>query len=160
MKFLEKDLEDIIYKADKETLKERGLSITGKLYRQLYIGGYGIADLVEIRRNTDIYDDCIGQYFSITVYELKKGRIGCKALLQAIRYARGIERYLNKRFKGVNSYFHIVLIGNDIELDDFCYVESMMDNLSTYTYSYDVDGISFQHMGDYYLRNEGFGYED
>ncbi len=40
MKFLEKDLEQIIYSADKELLAQRGLEINGTLIRQLRIGNY------------------------------------------------------------------------------------------------------------------------
>ena len=51
MKFLEKDLEEIIwdaYKNDKLSLiNNRGLFINGLIKRQLRIGNYGIADLVQ-----------------------------------------------------------------------------------------------------------------
>ena len=50
MKFLEKDLEQIIFESGRDSLRERGLSISGKLLRQLRIGNYGIADLVEFVR--------------------------------------------------------------------------------------------------------------
>ena len=50
MKFFEKDLEEIIYLSDKDKLSDRGLYLNGKLKRQLRIGNYGVADLIEYKR--------------------------------------------------------------------------------------------------------------
>ena len=66
MKFLEKDLEQIIYESSNKLLREKGLNIRGKKYRQLRIGNYGIADIISVRR----YEDCL----YINIYELKKSK--------------------------------------------------------------------------------------
>ena len=50
MKFLENDLEEIIYTSGRDVLEQRGLTINGKLLRQVKIGNYGIADLIEFQR--------------------------------------------------------------------------------------------------------------
>ena len=50
MKFLEKDLEEIIFETSNKELNERGLFVYGKKYRQLRIGNYGVADLVVVDR--------------------------------------------------------------------------------------------------------------
>ena len=99
MNFLEKDLEQIIYEADKELLAEKGLRVNGKLLRQVRIGNYGIADLVSIRRP---YQDTFFGYQEkglITIYELKKENISVSAFLQAIGYARGIMRWMEQHSK-------------------------------------------------------------
>lgn len=83
MKFLEKDLEDIIFNADNESLQSRGLEIRGFKKRQLNIGNYGIADIVTFERSNYI-DEEYAEYVGgenkthsrpiITVYELKKNK--------------------------------------------------------------------------------------
>ena len=83
MKFLEKNLEDIIFETDNEKLQERGLDIRGKKFRQLRLSHYGIADIVTVSR--------IGQSLQIDIFELKKDVITVDTLLQALRYIEGIK---------------------------------------------------------------------
>jgi len=156
MDFLEKDLEEIIYNANKEELHKRGLFINGKLFRQLRIGNYGIADLVEVERLS-------GQLY-ITVYELKKDKIGISAFLQGLNYVRGIKSYIEKeRGKSISVYFQIVLIGKKIDSNSsFCYLPEFLINfdganfLTNYTYSYSVNGIIFKEESEYDLIDKGF----
>lgn len=169
MKFLEKDLEEIIYEADKDFLDKRGLYLDGKLFRQFKIGNYGIADLVSISK--DYRDPYFGQktfpFLTITVYELKKDKIGISALLQAIKYVNGIKSYLNKR-KIYNVNYRISLIGSDIDITgSFCFIPELIghdelignDKISSidfYTYEYKIDGVYFKNHYGYVLTNEGF----
>lgn len=59
MEFLEKkDLEDIIWEAyqseyGKYELFNKGLSISGKMYRQVNLGDYGILDLMTVSINPE-----------------------------------------------------------------------------------------------------------
>lgn len=163
MSFLEKDLENIIWESDKEELSERGLPIYGKLIRQLNIKGYGVADLVE----WDIEKYPYGKILNITIYELKKDKIGISALLQSISYARGIQRYLNKRLKNLQFTINIVLVGSSVDTKgSFCYLPDLMCNeysygmlnsIQYYTYDYKIDGIRFKESYGYYSSTEEFG---
>ena len=172
MKFLEKDLEEIIFKSPKKQLQERGLYVTGKLLRQKRIGNYGIADLIEFERpkKHDMIGPCKG---AITVYELKQNKITMSAFLQGIGYIKGIKEYLKHRgYDPFNYHFRLVLIGNEIDINsqfaflpevistDTC-IDSHIDsesNFSTsfYTYSYNYDGILFDEHDFYFLTNNGF----
>ena len=117
MEFLEKDLEEIIFEADRNDLIERGLNIRGKLFRQLKIGNYGIADLVEVSRfRKDGWHEGsqIEPRLFITVYELKKDKIGISAFLQALGYLKGIRQYLRVRKPNIEFILHIVLIGREM----------------------------------------------
>jgi len=165
MNFLEKDLEEIIYKSDKELLQKKGLPIYGKLLRQLRIGNYGTADIVEVDRSYIDGANSIYPYLKITVYELKKDKIGISAFLQAVRYVKGIKKYIEKR--GINSYsLHITLIGKDLDLNSsFCYLPDILNDycsefgenfLSNYTYKYGINGLEFNDELNYSLTNEGF----
>lgn len=156
MDFLEKDLEQIIWDSwneDKgETLSNRGLEMFhNRLFRQLKIGNYGIADLVGVSRYP--------RGLHITIYELKKETIGISAFLQAVGYARGIQRYLEYRGFKYNIYINIVLIGKHIDTKStFCYLPDIINvdkfELSNYTYFYSIDGVYFEtHLG-FKIKNE------
>lgn len=169
MEFLEKDLETIIWESNNEKLLDRGLyGVYGcKLYRQLKIGNYGVADLVSIGRS-NIYED-EEPHLIITVFELKKDKVGISAFLQAIRYCKGIKRYLEKR--NFNNFkLNISLVGKDVDMSgDFIYITDLIGNVGSnsecfgvidkidfYTYKYELDGLYFESKNEYSLIEEGF----
>ncbi len=168
MKFLENDLEEIIYTSGRDVLEERGLPIYGTLKRQLRIGNYGVADLVEFIRPFH-YESPVGNLFhkgTITIYELKKEQIGISAFLQSLNYLKGIRSYLEKRGTLDKYYINIVLIGRNIDTSgSFCFIPELikLDNSSDeygeiqfYTYKYEIDGLRFNEECGYSLKNEGF----
>jgi len=177
MKFLEKDLEEIIYETYNDNPKElqkRGLYLNGKIKRQLRIGNYGIADLVTFERDIDyeynpdrfidkdgvktmIFECYINPKLVITVYELKKDKIGISAYLQALKYVKGIQSYLDKREFNNNVEYNIVLIGNELDTSgSFCFIPNFSSNVKFYTYSYGVNGIKFRNKEGYVLTDENF----
>ena len=173
MKFLEKDLEQIIYTSGMDVLEKRGLSISGKLLRQVKIGNYGIADLIEFKR--PCYDGPGKKYFipgRIIIYELKKEQIGISAFFQSLYYAKGIREYLKFKNKHRQYIIDVVLIGKSLDTKgSFCFVENMLsiqndyyDNylgiengtIQFYTYDYDIDGLYFKEQFDFNIKNKGF----
>ena len=167
MKFIEKDLEQIIFESGRDSLDERGLVINGILKRQLKIGNYGIADLVEIQK--PFYDGPEKRFFQygrIIIYELKKEQIGISAFLQAVKYAKGISEYLQSKNKQHLFAIDIVLIGKSIDTSgSFCLIPSILNvknyecfdtSISFYTYKIDIDGIWFEEHNNYDLKNKGF----
>ena len=165
MEFLEKDLEQIVFEADKDLLAKRGLKIEGKLFRQLRIGNYGVADLVTVKRPK--YNPILNDHFpmEISIYELKKEGIGISTFLQAIRYARGIQRFIHcKKDYNISLKFKIVCIGKRIDLDSsYVFMSEFLTDeegytleLKNYTYSYKVDGIKFKLINGMKLTEEGF----
>ena len=157
MNFLERDLEDIVYNADKEFLRKRGLHVRGIVKRQLSIGGYGIADLVSFERGAYFPGDNFRDKHLITVYELKKDRIDAETLYQAFRYATGIKRYLHYNRK-IEANIRVVLIGRKVhENSDFTFLfDFIRPIVKVYTYEYLADGIYFTPTSGYHLVNEGF----
>lgn len=177
MKFLEKDLEEIIYEThnkDNYQLWERNLYTNGKMLRQLNIGSYGIADLVTFERgyvdpmypNEFVFND--SDFLTpetnyptlrITVYELKKDKIGIAGFLQAVGYVKGIQRYLasRKRFKWYHVIYEIVLIGKNVDTSgNFCYITDLFPKVSFVTYKYSINGLSFTTSQGYRITDEGF----
>lgn len=167
MKFLEKDLEEIIYNADKNVLSERGLDLDGKLKRQVRIGNYGVADLIHFKRPISYYDKKEKKKFHvenglIEIIELKNEKISVSAFMQAISYLKGIKRYLYSRDFNDSLYsYRITLIGKTIDHDSsICYLPDLIcdEGLSVdiFTYRYDFDGIKFNIELGYKLAKEGF----
>jgi hypothetical protein len=160
MRFLEKNLEDIICDglADKEigkSIAERGLTPIGVAYRhqrQVRIGNYGVADIITLTRTE--------QGFLFSIYELKKSVIDLDTLLQASRYRAGLSSYLRKKLNNETSIaIECILIGDKVSSDsDWIYLPPMMrNNISVYTYNYQFDGIHFKNEEmKYSLTNEGF----
>lgn len=167
MEFLEKDLEEIIFKSKREKIVNAGLRCLtdkGKMYRQLRIGNYGVADLVTVRRYCkDMLDPWeVPEYIDklvITVYELKKDAISISAFLQAVRYAKGIKSYIKDfRHKDIDVCIEIVLVGRKSKTNgDVLYLNDVLGyKVRLYDYTYEVDGIKFRELNNYSLINEGF----
>lgn len=165
MDFYESDLEDIIWYCLKTTegankLTERGLDAERptKLFRQLKIGNYGIADIVTVEKRIELYK---GKFFSrlyITVYELKRNSIDLNALVQIFRYIKGIDSYLKKRGWNHSDYeINGILIGKSVNNDDWLYMIEHIKNVYIYTYKYTLDGIDFSWDDcRYSLTDSGF----
>jgi len=164
MKFLEKDLEEILWEQFKtqkgrDVLASKGLwtedgAPNPKFKRQLNIGKYGRADVVSFSKS--------GGSLFINVYELKKDKISMSAFLQAVGYCKGIQRYIKKHRKSnLRLEFNVILIGKTIDISsEFSYLPDFINgfgfNLHHFTYNYNVDGISFNYQSEYALREEGF----
>ncbi len=171
MKFLEKDLEQIIYESDKEKLSEKGLFLFGNLKRQLRIGNYGICDLLNYKR--PFYHAYFGHVVKgeINILELKSEKIGVSTFFQALNYLKGVRTYLES--KGIEDHYNyrITLIGRTVDLNSsFCYLSEMFNpdsedlnlyetsvvSVDLYTYSFDIDGIVFKEIYGYNLIDKGF----
>ena len=159
MKFLEKDLEDIIFdsikdETDKYELVERGLVHIESVYyaaKQVRIGNYGVADLITMQRADGLLD--------IHVYELKRDMVGIESLIKCARYAKGIKSYMTTRFPRIRINVNCVLIGSKIDGNsDWIYLfDTVMSGVSVYTYEYGLRGLEFDlHSMNYSLITEGF----
>lgn len=141
MDFLEKDLEDIIYTLSqtaegRQKLLARGLSITGKVYRQVSLAEYGRLDLVAI---TMVPVDTL----NITVYELKQGKVGTNALYQVCRYLTALRKIASE---STNKYVtcNAILIGREIDKNgDFTLLYNFLNFAKVITYKYAFNGVWF-----------------
>lgn len=171
MNFLEKDLENIIWESDNEKLQERNLPIMGKKFRQFKIGSYGILDLMTVRRKY-YYDydlETYLPYLDITIYELKKEKVGISAFLQAIRYCKGIKTYFESKKPEIEFALNVVLVGKQVDTNsDFIFLLDLIDfqesgnanglikRLKAYSFDYHIDGIKFKCHEGYDLIEKGF----
>ena len=142
----EKDLENIIFEAQKTEqgrmkLRERGLCVSGKFYRQVNLAEYGVVDLLSINKNISPYPE-EGYITYIEIFELKKDVIKVDALIQIARYKTAINHLFNN-FDNIN--ISINLIGLDIDTsNDFVFLCNLIEDLSIYSYSYDLEGLKFE----------------
>ena len=160
MEFFEKDLEEIIFTADKNKLANRGLDLTeGKLFRQKRIGKYGVADLIHAYFDYEEINDnfYVKSVLHINVIELKKDKIGISAFLQALGYLKGIQRYFEEKKVDYMVEYNITLIGKSIDTSgSFPYLTDIFDSVSFYVYKYNFDGIYFYRESEWKLIDEGF----
>lgn len=177
MNFLEKDLEQVIYEAPDEFI-ELNFGVKGKRYRQQKIGMYGRSDLIFVERKNSIDIDFPNRKtkilecgLGISILELKRDQINTDTLLQAIRYAKGIQMFLQER-KFYNYYFNIILCGRSIDLNsNFIYMTDLFNNheessiidfnmqiksINVYTYDYEFDGLKINQKQGYHLTNNNF----
>lgn len=162
MNFLEKDLEEIIFNTPSGVLLERGLPIFGLKKRQLRLGKYGIADLVTIERDSTSWE----KFFLITIYELKKDKIGISSFFQILSYAKAIKHYLED-VRGIDNFkIKLVLIGRELDTTgSLCYIpELFCSDISSnalgqvcevdfYTYNFDINGFNFKSHYGYGIEN-------
>lgn len=148
MEILERTLEDIIFqnsqnKKGREYLAQKGLLVPGKLYRQVELDGYGRLDLLSILLlNGDLH---------ITIYELKREKVGMQTFIQSCRYMEALKNIVtfntNKK-----AQFKIVLIGNGIKEDDgFAMLYNYLDFVTVVLYDYDMSGINFHEKDKDYM---------
>ncbi|GAB3939191.1 hypothetical protein [Larkinella terrae] len=159
MELSEKDLEDSIYNAAIDSygrlfLEERGLTLNGKIFRQVNLGDYGIADLITIhyigkKKNIHNPDGKPIKTILITVYELKKGLVGLATYGQLHRYMRGVQELAKttraNKSGGVDIQVWIngTLIGDGIESIDAWDLITSSPGMSAYIYKFGFDGLSF-----------------
>lgn len=155
MDFLEKDLEDIIYE-NQEVIKKYGLHCFNhsQVLRQVYLGAYGVADLIGIDVSMHRYPDDTKSYktLHITIYELKSKKITPNTFSQVARYQRGVLSYREK-FVNINSVkCNTVIIGNSFS-KDACYLLNT-SKTDVYLYEYTIDGIHFRRQINPYVKIE------
>jgi hypothetical protein len=164
MKFLEKDLEEIIY-TYKELCCERGLyecfpSEKSFIARQQPLGKYGVADLIVVDFNLHrpYFDLGVTTRRTLTIYiiECKLNEVNIAAYLQAKRYKHAIREVterINTRHTAV--CIKTVLIGNSVDqTSDFVFQLNDDPDCTAYTYKYGADGIWFDEVGkDWTLHN-------
>ena len=157
MRFLEKDLEEIIFYSDPGQLSYRGLELqNGFLLRQVEIPNHGIADLINyVRPSKD------QNYHQVNIIELKKDLIEQSTFIQSLKYAEGIRSLFIS--KGYYVKIYITLIGRDVEANsDFVFAPKLfkqdglmqVNSIDFYTYSFKLSGFFFDKVNDFYRREK------
>ena len=162
MKFLEKDLENIIWQnanseEGRRRLAERGLNIPGITYRQVSFGSYGTADLVNFHITNSLQEN--GAYIRVfTIYELKKEKVDIEAVMQAHRYKTALLQHLEEvqSSRPFDDIVRVVVIGSSIDSSsDFTFLYNYLFDTEIYLYDYKIDEIYFDlQEKNWYQINE------
>jgi hypothetical protein len=165
MHFLEKNLEDIVWESDNMMLQQKNLPIEGRKLKQIRIGNYGISDIITYTKKYK-EDIAISPYLEITIYEFKKEKIGISAFLQSLKYAKGIQTYLEQKKPELSFTINISLCAKTIDLSgEFIYIPTLFNSFENfgyinqikfYTFDYLIDGINFIEHNEYNLKYKGF----
>lgn len=154
MKFLEKDLETIIFE-NYHACIDRGLGFIKNKFivRQVNLSRYGIADLISFEVQKQINFET--KILNIHIYELKQDKINISTYTQCARYIVGVRKLLSQfNLKNTQVIIKGIIIGKEIEEDgDFVWLIQMQNNIEAFTYDYEVNGISFDRVGDYFMKN-------
>jgi len=154
MNILEKEIEDLICDCldrDVSILRKRGLTVYPYYIRQLELGSYGIADIVTFEK--------YGSTLYVKIFELKKEIIDTNTLVQAAKYAKGIDRMLkNYNIGNHGIVYSFALIGKTIQRNgDFVFLCDML-NIDLYTYSIDMEyGVIFNKECNFHHIKETTG---
>jgi len=141
----EKELEDFLME-DEDRLVYIGIDPTPhtQVFRQLSLGSYGTADIVAVSPE----DGPDGQFFRVTIVEVKKGDVDVNALIQAARYRVGFIHHFKKYWDGGKPpriYVSITLVGSHVNLGDWVYLGDLLAYVPIFTYKLSLsEGIEFR----------------
>lgn len=162
MNILECEIEDLVWNAiesyDHKLLQKRGLPIYPyfEYVRQLTLGSYGRADIVGFYAEPSfVHDGKKIRNIHVQIIELKKETVGVDTLLQALRYAKGIQHKASIEKLHYTFHFSFHLIGKRIDFnDELCYAPDLLSNVNIYTFALELEkGIVFTPIKGYSLVN-------
>lgn len=159
------DLNQILIKADRHELLKRGLSIDGKLYRNLNLEKYGTIDLISF---SAMYDNpatyipgISNKTGELTIIEATTGKVNffslrkaCMSLDKIVSYRKSI-----KDFGEMN--FNILLIGTEVEnlsetLSIWPPASGDLQRVTFVKFTYSISGLYFEEVASYQRTGEGF----
>lgn len=150
MPLSEKELERFLWEQPREC-EARGLEINraffaaGRRYRRLPLGPYGVAPLVSVR----YWPPDRAYYVQVLVFT--KAALTSTLYQHAKRYLTALRDALRQALRAADVTAGIlpscVLIGQRVQVKgDFVYILNHDADCQAFTYSYGVDGLSFQNV--------------
>jgi hypothetical protein len=156
MRFLERDLEEYLFKESYSELNDKGLDTfickPLKNIRQLKLTGYGVADMVRVFKHDG--------FLCFDVIELKKDEINSPTFWQGLNYVRGIQRYLEIMNFSQPYKVSLTLIGKSISCKSpLIYLTDIVKdgyfNVNLFTYNVDMYGeVFFNREHNYRSKKE------
>ena len=151
----EREFEDVLMDNSEILSEEFG---GDSFIRQVNMFGYGVADIVGFSTEK-IRDERV---LTVTIYELKKGKVDFNAVGQVCRYVKAARRFLEKtkppeKLKKTRVRVVGVVIGSRIASGDVCYVCDFLDDISAYSYEISaICGLSLKHELGWHQTSEDF----
>jgi hypothetical protein len=156
MPLSDKDLETFLWKHPGECAA-RGLAVDynfyrfGRRYRQLSLGPYGVAPLVNVR----YWPAERAYYVQVTMFT--RAALTTVLYLQAKRYLSALRDALKQALRAANITATVVpscvLIGQRVQVTgDFVYALNLDTSCQAFTYTYGVGGLTFEAVGKCWYR--------
>lgn len=169
MNILEHEIEDLVWNAidsfEHDLLQKRGLpvSMDFNYVRQYDLGKYGRADIIGFKANPSfVAKGKKHRVIDVQIIELKRDKVNFETLLQAVRYAKGIQHksYLTKLRYQYN--FSYILIGKCLDLNtDLCYMPDVLPDVQIYTYALSItEGLKFKQEKNFSLSHPNLDSND
>jgi hypothetical protein len=124
-----------------ELIFDHGTICRARWLRQVDLGPYGRADIIGYYR--------LGGQVCIELMELKAVPIGVGDFDQIFKYKKAIKHYFGERF---DLKIQLYLIGTGVSSGHYIHNELPV---SVYTYTYDLDGVTFRHRPRSWHRPDG-----
>lgn len=144
---MENVMSELIYKADKELLAEKGLEFPFKMFKKVDLGKYGKCDLVHFTRHS-------GYVVHIDLISCNRDKISMSSFIDLVTCAKGIEKYLRNNHNLVLT-FHYHIIAKEIDSkSNICFLPDVTENINFYLYKANINGIYFESLHGCELINE------
>lgn len=142
---MENVMSELIYKADKELLAEKGLEFPFKMLKNVDLGKYGKCDLVHYNRDK--------RFIDIDIISCNRDKISMSSFIDLVTSAKGILKYVNDNYNVLaNIRLHIIAKEID-QKSNICFFPDLFDTVNFYMYKADINGIYFEKIEDYILAD-------
>ena len=145
---MENAMSELIYKADKELLAEKGLEFPYLMLKNVNLGKYGKCDLIHFRKPNHKLE------LEIDLISCNRDKISMSSFMDLVTCAKGVHMYVSENH---DIYFKINLhiISKEIDVkSNICFLPDVTDNVFFYQYRANINGIFFNQITDCYLPNE------
>ena len=144
---MENVMSELIYKADKELLAEKGLNFPNKMLKNVNLGKYGKCDLVHFSRDKN--------FFEIDIISCNRDKISMSSFIDLVTCAKGIDKYLIENHDACIHYnFHIIAKEIDSKSNLVFLADVLDERVNFYQYKANISGIYFEKLQSFELPNE------
>lgn len=145
---MENVMSELIYKANKELLTEKGLEFPCKMLKNVNLGKYGKCDLIHIKK----------QYhkpFEIDLISCNRDKISMSSFIDLVTCAKGVFKYINENHEIVFKInLHIIAKEIDSKSNIVFLPDIFTYAINFYQYKANINGIYFERMSDFELPDE------
>jgi hypothetical protein len=146
---MENVMSELIYKADKELLAEKGLDFPNKMLKNINLGKYGKCDLLHFSKHEN------NTVFHVDVISCNRDKISMSSFIDLVTCAKGIEKYIVENYGAITVfYFHLIAKEIDSKSNIVFLTDVLSDNVNFYQYHVNINGLYFEKMQGFELPSE------
>jgi len=142
-------MSELIYKADKELLAEKGLVFPYLMLKNVNLGKYGKCDLIHFKKPYYKVE------LEIDLISCNRDKISMSSFMDLVTCAKGVHKYVRENHD-IDFKINLHIISKEIDPksnivflpDIFPYI------INFYQYKANIDGIYFENLSDFELPDE------